>query len=94
MKQASKILSEILSYYKYKVDNNLCTMDEMDGALKALESNMEIYGSIEDLSKFYGVPEGNIRATISRKLIAKPKRKTMHPFHKFMKIIPDKWREK
>lgn len=94
MKQASKILSEILSYYKYKVDNNLCTMDEMDGALKALESNMEIYGSIEDLSKFYGVPEGNIRATISRKLIAKPKRKTMYPFHKFMKIIPDKWREK
>lgn len=94
MKPASKILSEILSYYKYKVDNNLCTMDEMDGALKALESNMEIYGSIEDLSKFYGVPEGNIRATISRKLIAKPKRKTMYPFHKFMKIIPDKWREK
>ena len=36
------ILSEVLGFYKYKIDNNLCTMSEMDGAIKALESNMEI----------------------------------------------------
>lgn len=91
---ASKILSEILGYYKYKVDNNLCTMDEMNDALKALENNMEIHGTIDDFANFYDVSPTNIRATISRKLLAKPKRKVLYPFHKFAKIIPDKWRTK
>lgn len=91
---ADKYLSEILDFYKYKLDHGLCTMEEINSVEKAIENNMEIYGSIEDLSKFYGVPEGNIRATISRKLIAKPKRKTMYPFHKFMKVVPEKWRIK
>lgn len=90
---ANKILSEILQYYKYKVDNNLCTMSEMNDALKALESNMEVHGTIEDFAKFYDVTQGNVRATISRKLIAKPKRKVLYPFHKFLKIVPDKWRK-
>ena len=91
---ANKLLSEILAFYKYKVDNNLCAMDEMNGAIKALENNMEIHGTIEDFAKFYGVSESNIRATIARKLIAKPKRKLLYPFHKFAKVIPEKWRKK
>lgn len=91
---AGKLLSEILGYYKYKVDNNLCTMDEMNDALKALENNMEIHGTIDDFAKFYDVPAGNVRATISRKLLAKPKRKVLYPFQKFAKIVPEKWRKK
>lgn len=91
---ANKLLSEVLGFYKYKVDNNLCTMDEMNDALHALEENMEVHGTISDLAKFYGVSESNIRATIARKLIAKPTRKLLYPFHKFSKIIPDKWRNK
>lgn len=91
---ASKILSDILGYYKYKVDNNLCTMDEMNDALKALENNMEIHGTISDFAKFYEKPENHIRATISRKLIDKPKRVVLYPFHKFAKIVPEKWRKK
>ena len=91
---AGKLLSEILGYYKYKVDNNLCTMDEMNDALNALENNMEVYGTIDDFAKFYDVTSTNIRATIARKLLAKPKRKVLYPFHKFAKIIPDKWRNK
>ena len=88
---ASKLLSEILGYYKHKVDNNLCTMSEMEDALKALESNMEIHGTISDFAKFYGVTESNVRATISRKLFDKPKRKVLYPFSKFLKIIPRTW---
>jgi len=91
---ANKLLSEILGFYKYKVDNNLCTMDEMNGAIKALENNMEIHGTISDFAKFYGVSESNVRASIARKLIAKPKRVLLYPFHKFVKIIPDRWRKK
>ena len=91
---ANKLLSEILGFYKYKVDNNLCTMDEMNDAIKALENNMEIHGTISDFANFYGVSESNVRASIARKLIAKPKRVLLYPFHKFVKIIPERWRKK
>jgi hypothetical protein len=91
---ANKLLSEILGFYKYKVDNNLCTMDEMNGAIKALENNMEIHGTISDFAKFYGVSESNVRASIARKMFAKPKRVLLYPFHKFIQIIPESWRKK
>ena len=91
---AKQILSEMLAYYKYKVDNDLCTMAEMESAQKALTENMQIYGTIDDFAKFYGVSPGNVRATISRKLLAKPIRRVFYPFHKFLKIVPTKWRKK
>lgn len=91
---AKQILSEMLAYYKYKVDNNLCTMAEMESAQKALMENMQVYGTIDDFANFYGVYPGNVRATISRKLLAKPIRRVFYPFHKFLKIVPTKWRKK
>lgn len=91
---ANKLLSEILGFYKYKVDNNLCTMDEMNDAIKALESNMEIHGTISDFARFYGVSESNVRASIARKMFAKPKRVLLYPFHAFRKIAPEKWKNK
>lgn len=91
---AKQILSEMLAYYKYKVDNDLCTMAEIESAQKALSENMEIYGTIDDLAKFYDTSPGNVRATISRKLIAKPIRRVFYPFHKFLKIVPAKWRKR
>lgn len=91
---AKRILSEMLAYYKYKVDNDLCTMAEIESAQKALTENMEIYGTIDDLAKFYGTSPGNVRATISSKLIAKPIRRVFYPFHKFLKIVPSKWRKR
>ena len=87
-----QLLSEILAFYKYKVDNNLCTPAEIDAASKVLQENMEMYGSISDFAKFYGVTEQNVRTTINRRLIAKPVRKVLYPFHKFLKVVPDKWR--
>lgn len=91
---ANKLLSEILGYYKHKVDHNLCTMEEMNDALKTLESNMTIQGTISDFAKFYDVPETTVRTNIFRKMFAKPKRKVLYPFHEFLKIVPDKWRSK
>lgn len=90
---ANKLLSEILGYYKHKVDHNLCTMEEMNDALKALESNMTVQGTISDFAKFYDVPEATVRTNIFRKMFAKPKRKVLYPFHDFIKIVPDKWRK-
>lgn len=90
---AKKYLSEILSFYKYKIDKNLCTPEEMESVAKILDENMKMYGTIEDFAKFYNVSEGNVRATINRKLLAKPKRRVYYPFHEFRKIIPESWRK-
>lgn len=87
-------LIEILDYYKYKLTNGKCTIEEIKSVTNAIVENTELDGTISDFAKFYGVSETNIRATISRKLIAKPKRKLLYPFHKFAKIIPTKWRKK
>lgn len=92
--QGDKLLSEILSFYKYKVDNNLCTPEEIKNAEKVLVENMEVYGSIKDFAEFYGVSEGNVRTAINRKLFAKPKRIVLYPFQKFLKIVPERWRKK
>lgn len=89
---SKKELLEILDYYKYRVQNG-CTMAEIDSALEALENNMGIDGTISDFAKFYGVSESNVRATISRKLINKPKRKVLYPFHAFRKVIPESWKK-
>ena len=91
---AKHILSEILAYYKDKVDNDLCTMEEMESVSRLLQENMEIHGSISDFARFYDVSEGNVRSTINRKLLAKPKRILLYPFHKFRKIVPEKWRKR
>lgn len=88
-----QILSEILDFYKYKVDNNLCTQEEIESASRVLQENMEMYGSISDFAKFYGVSEQNVRTTINRKLFAKPVRKVLYPFHLFRRIVPEKWKK-
>lgn len=87
---AKKELLEILDYYKYRVQNG-CTMDEIDSTLKMLENNMKVNGTIKDFADFYGVPESVVRTNIARKMIDKPKRKVLYPFHKFIKIVPEKW---
>lgn len=91
---AKKILSEILDYYRYKIDNDLCTMEEIEETSRILQENMEIRGTIDDLAKFYDVPESKIRNTINRKSFDKPKRKVYYRFIPFMKIDPAKWRKK
>lgn len=91
---AKENLIETLHYYIFKLENNLCTPEEINSTNEILLSNIKINGSIEDFAKFYGVSPLNIRATIHRKLIAKPVRKVLYPFHLFQKVVPDKWRKR
>lgn len=93
MLDAKSYLIEILEYYIYRLKNNACTMDEINSATKVLEENMQIHGTITDFANFYGRSESNIRATIARRLLAKPKRLLLYPFHAFNKIIPDSWKK-
>lgn len=85
-------LSELIGYIKYKVDNDLCTPDEIESVSKMAMENLELYGTIEDMAKFYGVQESKVRNTINRKMVEKPKRRVYYRFLSFMKIVPDKWR--
>ena len=91
---AKKILSEILSYYQYKIDHNLCTPEELDSATKVLQENMKIYGTIDDFAKFYGKSKDAVSSVIKRRMIEKPKRNVvLYPFHVFQKILPPSWRK-
>lgn len=94
MDELKNNLSEIIGYIKYKVDNNLCTPEEIESVSRMAMENLELYGTIEDLAKFYDVPEVNVRNAIHRKLVAGPKRVVLYPFHKFSKVVPEKWRKK
>ena len=90
-----QILSEILDFYKYKVDNNLCTPEEIDAASKLLQENMEIYGTLDDFSTFYGKSKDAVSSVIKRRMFEKPKRNVvLYPFRAFQKIIPNSWRKK
>jgi hypothetical protein len=90
---AKKELLEILDYYKYRVTHG-CTMDEIDSAIRALENNMEINGTLDNFADFYGKSKTAVSSQIKRNLIAKPKKNvTLYPFHKFRKIIPSSWRK-
>lgn len=94
MINSTDLLIEILEFYIYKLKSGKCAQQEAESATKTIVSNMEIDGTISDFAKFYGVSESNVRAVIARKLLAKPKRILLYPFHNFMKVIPDSWRKK
>ena len=87
-------LKESLLFGIYKLDNNLCTPEEMRSVSRLIEGNLEMDASIKELADFFGKPEVNVRVAINQKLIAKPKRKVLYPFLKFLNVVPQKWLEK
>ena len=90
--QGDKTLSEILGYYKYKVDNNLCTPEEIESATRVLQENMEMNGTIDDFAKFYGKSKDAVNSVIKRRMFQKPKRNVvLYPFHVFQKLVPKSW---
>lgn len=86
-----KFLSEFLGFLKYKVDNDLLTLDEVEQMVNVIRRDIEIGGTSEDFAKHFRQSPVNVRCVISRKYIGKPKRKVIYSFNKFLGIIPDKW---
>ena len=92
---AKEILSEIIGFYKYKIDNNLCTPEEIESATRLMQENMQIDATIDDLARFYGKSKDAVNSVIKRRMIAKPKRNVvLYPFHKFQLLVPESWRKK
>lgn len=89
---AKKILSEFLSYLKYKVDNDLLTMGEVESMCRMLEENLTLIGTADDFCRFYGQPRTNVSSVINRGMLEKPVRRVFYRFNSFRKIVPSKWK--
>ena len=87
-----RVLAEFLDYLKYKVDNDLLTMEEVESMAKAIEENLTVLGTADDFARFYDQPRTNVSSVINRKMIQKPVRKVYYSFKAFRKIAPDKWK--
>lgn len=90
---AKKYLIGVLEFYIDRIKSNTCTMSEIESAARTITENMEVYGTISDLAKFYGKSENAVKMQINHKMIDKPKRNVvLYPFQKFHKLVSDKWR--
>lgn len=85
------IVSEFLGFLKYKVDNDLLTMEEVESLAKAMEEGLEMMGTAEDFARYYGQPRTNVSSVINRRMLEKPKRRVFYPFRAFRKIVPKAW---
>lgn len=88
---AKELIRQTLDFWRYKLDNDLCTMEELDSISKMMQNNLKIMGTVEDFAKFCDKPEQYVRNTINRRVNDKPKRRVYYRFFPFIKNIPDKW---
>ena len=87
---AKELINQTLDYYKYKINNDLCTMEEIESVSEMLQKNLNVIGTVEDFSKFCEIPQSHVRNIISRKVLDKPKRRVYYRFFPFLKNIPPK----
>lgn len=89
---SKELLNQTLDFYKQKLNSDSsCTPEDIESLRDIFVENLEIVGTVEDISKFYNVPESSVRNLISRKVIEKPKRRVYYNFISLLKRIPDKW---
>lgn len=86
-------LIELLDFYKYKLENNGCTHEDMKAAYKLLSEQVTSDATISDIATFYGQSESNVRNVLTRKRTDKPKRKLLYNFHSVQNIISKRWRK-
>lgn len=90
---AKKTILDFIDFIRYKVENDKLMMEEMDSISKTIQENLVLYGTIDDLSSFYGKSKDAVNSVIKRRMIEKPRRNiVLYPFHVFRKLIPDCWR--
>ena len=90
---AKKLVIEFLDFLKYKVENDLLSIDDIDSIDRAIKQDLKIVATIDDLAAFYGQSNGNVRSLISRRMIQKPQRRVYYSFNAFSKIVPEKWKK-
>ena len=89
---AKRIILEFLDYIRYKVEHDKLTMKEADSIARTIEENLDLTGTVDELSEFYGQSKTNIKTVICRKMLSKPQRRVFYSFNAFRKVIPQRWR--
>lgn len=87
------MLADYLGFLKYKVEHDGLTLEEERAMLRVFEDSVRLSATADDLAGYYGRSPEAVRSVISRKLMAKPKRRVMYDFTEFRTIAPDKWRK-
>lgn len=90
--KGDEYLKEILDFYRFKLDEGTCGMNDIESLTKVLEKNMELSGTKDEFAKFYGRSKDAVSSVINRKMPVKPKRNiVLYPFHLFSRLVPDSW---
>lgn len=87
-------IKEVFKFWIYKLDNDSCTPEEIKQVSDAVVKTIANDATIREFADYFGVSESNVRATIARKVFAKPKRKVVYPFQALLKVAPGKWFKK
>jgi len=87
-----EIILDILDYLRYKVENDKLTMTETESIARTIESNLELQGTVEDFSRFYGQSRTNVSSVINRRLFGNPIRRVFYSFNAFRKVVPTRWK--
>ena len=85
-----ELINMTLDFYKYKVNSDSCTMEELKQVSEWLQKGVNTIGTVEDFSKFLDIPESHVRNIISRRVLDKPKRRVYYRFIPFIKSVSDK----
>lgn len=87
-----RILSDILDYLKYQVDNDKCTPEEMKSIHDAIVNNVNVEATVQDIATHYGQSESNVRNVIARRITDRPKRRVHYNLARVIRHIPKSWR--
>ncbi len=91
---SKRVVLEFLDFLRYKIENDLLTMGEVESFAKVISERVLLLGTIDDFANFYNQSHTNVSSVIKRRMIPKPVRRVFYPFNAFSKIVPQKWREK
>ena len=89
--ESKRFIKLTFKYWEYLIDNNLCTMEEIDALSRMMQKDIAALGTVEDFARFCDKPEQYVRNVINQKVVDKPKRRVYYHLVPFLKNIPSKW---
>lgn len=92
-----QLLHDILTMFRYKVDNGECTPEEMRCYCEGIVKNLTVNATLDDIANAFSQNKNNVKAVMNRNQFQKnnpPKTKKFYDFIKFSNIIPSSWRER
>lgn len=92
--RAKELVLEFLKYCIFRVQNDECTQEELSDVVDRLGEEMNVLGTREDFSRFYGQSDGNVRNVLARRYIPenqKPRKRVLYRFGWFSRQVPSSW---